>query len=127
MTVSAKAPIWRLARVRCATAWMFFANGAALGSWVPHIPDARQVLGLSQRRGQGRGHAACTWHRRCVDRRRSRFLAGPPVIGLVGERLGLAIGLGVVAVALAIVAFVAAYTSSERSEKPWMVSSRGWK
>ena len=105
--MSAEAPIWRLARVRCATAWMFFANGAALGSWVPHIPDAEQVLGLSQRRGQGRGHAA-RWHRRRLDRWRLRFLAGPPVIGLVGERLGLATGLGFVAVALAIVAFGAA-------------------
>jgi hypothetical protein len=104
---------------------MFFANGAALGSWVPHIPDAKQVLGLSQRRGQGRGRAARTWHRRGRDRRRLRFLAGPPVIGLVGERLGLATGLGFVAVALAIVAFGAAYTSSEGSEKRWMVSSRG--
>src|SRR6266700_4070073 len=32
---------------RLATGWVFFANGAALGSWVPHIPDAKHALGLS--------------------------------------------------------------------------------
>src|SRR5947207_5707792 len=32
---------------RVATGWVFFANGAALGSWVPHIPDAKHALGLS--------------------------------------------------------------------------------
>src|SRR5215471_20535661 len=37
----------RIVRARWATAWVFFANGAALGSWVPHIPDAKQALGLS--------------------------------------------------------------------------------
>src|SRR5215471_12699729 len=37
----------RIVRARWATAWVFFANGAALGSWVPHIPDAKQALWLS--------------------------------------------------------------------------------
>jgi MFS family permease len=37
----------RIVRARRATAWVFFANGAALGSWVPHIPDAKHALGLS--------------------------------------------------------------------------------
>ena len=32
---------------RRATAWVFFANGAAIGSWVPHIPEAKHALGLS--------------------------------------------------------------------------------
>jgi MFS family permease len=31
---------------RAATSWLFFANGTALGSWVPHIPDAKHALGL---------------------------------------------------------------------------------
>ena len=31
---------------RLAIGWVFFANGAALGSWVPHIPDAKHTLGL---------------------------------------------------------------------------------
>lgn len=31
---------------RLAIGWVFFANGAALGSWVPHIPDAKHALGL---------------------------------------------------------------------------------
>ena len=35
----------RLARL--AIGWVFFANGAALGSWVPHIPDAKHALGLT--------------------------------------------------------------------------------
>ena len=36
-----------VSRARRATAWVFFANGAALGSWVPHIPGAKHALGLS--------------------------------------------------------------------------------
>ena len=35
----------RLARL--AIGWVFFANGAALGSWVPHIPDAKHALSLT--------------------------------------------------------------------------------
>src|SRR6516162_6058374 len=38
----------RLSLARCATSWVFFANGAALGSWVPHIPDAKQALDLGE-------------------------------------------------------------------------------
>jgi MFS family permease len=37
----------RISAARYATGWVFFANGAALGSWVPHIPDAKQALGLT--------------------------------------------------------------------------------
>ncbi len=37
----------RLALARRAVAWVFFANGASLGSWVPHIPDAKHALGLT--------------------------------------------------------------------------------
>src|SRR5437899_13086838 len=37
----------RVSRARLATAWVFFANGAALGSWVPHIPDAKHALALT--------------------------------------------------------------------------------
>ena len=29
------------------TSWVFFVNGAALGSWIPHIPDAKHALELS--------------------------------------------------------------------------------
>src|SRR5438067_13504832 len=36
-----------VSRSRLATSWVFFANGAALGSWVPHIPDAKHALGLT--------------------------------------------------------------------------------
>src|SRR5439155_24842762 len=32
---------------RLATGWVFFANGAALGSWLPHIPDAKHALALT--------------------------------------------------------------------------------
>jgi MFS family permease len=32
---------------RLATGCVFFANGAAIGSWVPHIPDAKHALGLT--------------------------------------------------------------------------------
>ena len=35
----------RLARL--AIGWVFFANGGTLGSWVPHIPDAKHALGLT--------------------------------------------------------------------------------
>src|SRR6266436_2774418 len=38
----------RLSRSRLAVSWVFFANGAALGSWVPHIPDAKHALSLSE-------------------------------------------------------------------------------
>ena len=38
----------RLSLARCATSWVFFANGPALGSWVPHIPDAKQALDLGE-------------------------------------------------------------------------------
>jgi MFS family permease len=37
----------RVSRARLATAWVFFANGAALGSWVPHIPDTKHALALT--------------------------------------------------------------------------------
>ncbi len=47
MSLSAKITLHRMSRARLATSWIFFANGAALGSWVPHIPDAKHVLGLT--------------------------------------------------------------------------------
>lgn len=34
-------------RARLAVATLFFANGCGLGSWVPHIPDVKSALGLS--------------------------------------------------------------------------------
>jgi MFS family permease len=37
----------RVSRARLATAWVFFANGATIGSWVPHIPDAKHALALT--------------------------------------------------------------------------------
>jgi MFS family permease len=37
----------RIHLARLGTGWAFFANGAAIGSWVPHIPDAKHVLGLT--------------------------------------------------------------------------------
>src|SRR5216684_4358699 len=37
-----------LSRSRLAVSWIFFANGAALGSWVPHIPDAKHALSLNE-------------------------------------------------------------------------------
>jgi MFS family permease len=47
MRSAARAAVSRLRAARCATAWIFFANGAALGSWIPHIPDAKHALALS--------------------------------------------------------------------------------
>lgn len=35
-----------LSRSRLAVSWVFFANGAALGSWVPRIPDVKHALSL---------------------------------------------------------------------------------
>ena len=55
------------------------------------------------------------------------FLAGPPVIGLIAEQLGLAAGLGLVALALAIVAVGSMSITQERSEQRWMVLSNGWR
>jgi predicted MFS family arabinose efflux permease len=55
------------------------------------------------------------------------FLFGPPAIGLVAERFGLATGLGVIAVALAIVALGTAGALSKGAEKRWMVLSSAWK
>src|SRR5262249_43384251 len=37
----------RIRLARLATSWVFFANGTAIGSWVPHIPDVKQDLGLT--------------------------------------------------------------------------------
>ena len=47
MAFFAKACVESTSRERFATGWVFFANGAALGSWVPHIPDAKHALGLT--------------------------------------------------------------------------------
>jgi len=47
MAFFAKACVDSTSRARFATGWVFFANGAALGSWVPHIPDAKHALGLT--------------------------------------------------------------------------------
>src|SRR6266852_5365907 len=48
MPLSAMYGPGRVSRARLATAWVFFANGAALGSWVPHIPDAKHALSLNE-------------------------------------------------------------------------------
>ena len=40
------APTAALARIRVAVAWVFFANGAGMASWVPHIPMVQAKLGL---------------------------------------------------------------------------------
>ena len=47
MTLPAGLSITRTRLARLAIGWVFFANGAALGSWVPHIPDAKHALGLT--------------------------------------------------------------------------------
>src|SRR5947207_15847345 len=41
------APVGSTSLARLVTGWVFFANGAALGSWVPHIPDAKHALALT--------------------------------------------------------------------------------
>src|ERR1051325_3739328 len=46
MTLAVEHPDRSAALARIAIGWVFFANGAALGSWVPHIPDAKHALGL---------------------------------------------------------------------------------
>jgi predicted MFS family arabinose efflux permease len=50
------------------------------------------------------------------------FLFGPPVIGLISERLGLGIALGLIALALAAVALGGASLASEGSQRRWMAS-----
>jgi len=47
MRLLAPDPGRRVCIARRATCWVFFANGGALGSWVPHIPDAKLALSLS--------------------------------------------------------------------------------
>src|SRR6516225_11830673 len=47
MTLPARQSTARTRLARLAIGWVFFANGAALGSWVPHIPDAKHALGLT--------------------------------------------------------------------------------
>jgi len=47
MTLPAGQCSTRTRLARLAIGWVFFANGAALGSWVPHIPDAKHALGLT--------------------------------------------------------------------------------
>ena len=43
----APAPDKRLRRARAAVTFVFFANGALLGSWVARIPAVKSDLGLS--------------------------------------------------------------------------------
>jgi hypothetical protein len=47
MTLPAGQSPARTRLARLAIGWVFFANGAALGSWVPQIPDAKHALGLT--------------------------------------------------------------------------------
>ena len=47
MTLPAGQCSTRTRLARLAIGWVFFANGAALGSWVPHIPDAKHALGFT--------------------------------------------------------------------------------
>src|SRR6266852_3684026 len=47
MSLFAKYTFGRVSRSRLAVSWVFFANGAALGSWVPHLPDAKHALALT--------------------------------------------------------------------------------
>lgn len=49
------------------------------------------------------------------------FLFGPPVIGLIADRFGLGVGLGVVALALAVVALGGACAAVEGTRR-WTVS-----
>src|SRR5271165_6700014 len=48
MSHPAQSTLGRVSRSRLAVSWVFFANGAALGSWVPHIPDAKHALSLHE-------------------------------------------------------------------------------
>jgi MFS family permease len=54
------------------------------------------------------------------------FLLGPPVIGIVAERLTLGAGLALVAIALAVVALGGARMASDEGARRWMASSSGW-
>ena len=47
MTLPAGQSATRTRLARLAIGWVFLANGAALGSWVPHIPDAKHALGFT--------------------------------------------------------------------------------
>ncbi len=44
---TALAPPARARRAQLAVATLFLVNGAAIGSWVPHIPERARVLGLN--------------------------------------------------------------------------------
>ncbi len=46
--VPAKVPVRRLRHAQAAVATLFFVNGAAVGSWVPHIPERSRVLHLNE-------------------------------------------------------------------------------
>jgi hypothetical protein len=55
------------------------------------------------------------------------FLLGPPVIGLAAERLGLAAGLGLVVIALAIIALGGASAALQTRGSAWTALSNGLK
>ena len=57
----------------------------------------------------------------------SGFLLGPPVIGVVAERIMLGAGLAVVAFALAIIALGGASLASEGGRRRWTALSTVWK
>ncbi len=48
MSLAARLTLDRVPRSRLSASWIFFANGAALGSWIPHIPDAKHALSLNE-------------------------------------------------------------------------------
>src|SRR6266478_1634976 len=48
MSLAARLTLDRVSRSRLSASWIFFANGAALGSWIPHIPDAKHALSLNE-------------------------------------------------------------------------------
>lgn len=81
---------------RNAVAAVFALNGFAFASWVSRIPDARAALDLSV--GDPRHAAARVSVVSTIGY--TAFLAGPPVLGLLGDRVGVLNALLLVAVLL---------------------------
>ena len=111
-------------RSRCAVATVFFANGVVIASWVPHVPAVKMRHGLGDGElgaavGLGianiipllfsaatraRGVPAGTALAAVATTGYLGFLAGPPLIGLAAEIVGLPAALGIVSGCCGLVA-----------------------
>ena len=81
-----------LRHARVSASLVFFANGFVVASWLPHIPEVKERLGL----------------------------AGPPLIGMTAELVGLRLALVTIVcgvLAVAVFAGVVGNNTTSRQER----------